>query len=586
MVLSGAKWPWSFSLVFLSGTLLFLWNMNLSKKHLIPQAWLFPWVLLIGWGVITLMGLPPLAKQLHTISKWICYALFALLFLGNNQPKKASAWAWTVFFLGLVEALLLLSTAFLGHGLEGFLQGNPFYSALLISASFLFILAYYSKENFGIRKSWGMLLATTIIIIALCMSGSFSVLVGTLVMSLLFITHKKSRMLALLSVGILVLIILTMAPGLRVWLDWIKAPEWEQFYRLTIWSSALNAIPSHWLMGVGLGNFEQAYLQHQLPAHDILSYAGVTPFAHNDFLELTVEAGIPALLLLIWAIIVGLHLMPPVKRLHWTQRWALSVLGVFFICALFNFSLFLPANGILWAGCIGIMTTSFHSANMIDLKNPKFLRSTTIVALGFLSFSLLNGAADFLSRRMNNDALALKIMPIRADIWHAKAIRSLKSPRFPANPQIQKRIISELQSAVRWDPGHPYYWNDLGRWMHQMNWNTPRQTENALRQATLKAPGNAYFHIDLAEFYRSRNNIPQTVIELKKAIKLEPRAPVPVVALGSLYLDLGHHDQAREYLQEGLNLEQNFGPYIGPSQYEKMLFSINTESIEQVLKNL
>lgn len=68
--------------------------------------------------------------------------------------------------------------------------------------------------------------------------------------------------------------------------------------RLIAWKSGLRMVETHPLMGVGLGNFENVILQYEDPAWltAMKNYLPIVNLAHNTYIELAAEAGLPGLL--------------------------------------------------------------------------------------------------------------------------------------------------------------------------------------------------------------------------------------------------------------------------------------------------
>jgi len=66
--------------------------------------------------------------------------------------------------------------------------------------------------------------------------------------------------------------------------------------RVEYWSKTVRAIEDHGLTGSGFGTFEQVYRGYEDPAAVDQWYVN---HAHNDFLEIALEGGIPAVLLLV-----------------------------------------------------------------------------------------------------------------------------------------------------------------------------------------------------------------------------------------------------------------------------------------------
>lgn len=98
--------------------------------------------------------------------------------------------------------------------------------------------------------------------------------------------------------------------------------------RDTIWPDALYLAKSVWPVGTGFGTFDQAY-------PPIESLAGVTPLfinaAHEDYLQLAIEGGAPALLLLLaflgW---FGLQIVRLARRRGGMTGW-FAATGIFIL---------------------------------------------------------------------------------------------------------------------------------------------------------------------------------------------------------------------------------------------------------------
>jgi O-antigen ligase len=68
--------------------------------------------------------------------------------------------------------------------------------------------------------------------------------------------------------------------------------------RLTFWQGGLEAFGDHPLSGNGIGSFERTLFAHRSPDYWVHGGEDVIPHAHNEYLEVAVEFGIPGLMLL------------------------------------------------------------------------------------------------------------------------------------------------------------------------------------------------------------------------------------------------------------------------------------------------
>jgi len=77
--------------------------------------------------------------------------------------------------------------------------------------------------------------------------------------------------------------------------------NWAVIERMAHWQAALSMIASHPLTGVGAGNYPAAYELYSLPGwNEALGHA------HNFYLNVAAEMGIPALVVYLWFLITAL----------------------------------------------------------------------------------------------------------------------------------------------------------------------------------------------------------------------------------------------------------------------------------------
>ena len=94
--------------------------------------------------------------------------------------------------------------------------------------------------------------------------------------------------------AIAILLWLLSIVGIVLWLGYDSAIEND--LRAVFFATTLRAIADHWLMGAGLGTFTMIYPAYEAPQNIVSVYAN---HAHNDFLELFLETGLPGLFLFV-----------------------------------------------------------------------------------------------------------------------------------------------------------------------------------------------------------------------------------------------------------------------------------------------
>lgn len=89
----------------------------------------------------------------------------------------------------------------------------------------------------------------------------------------------------------------------------LSDPAGAALPRLLIWRGSWEMVKDNPWFGIGLGNYYLAWPQYRDPADTTLGF-----FAHNDYLQIWIEAGLPGLLLLLAVLASALYLMYRVLR--------------------------------------------------------------------------------------------------------------------------------------------------------------------------------------------------------------------------------------------------------------------------------
>jgi O-antigen ligase len=175
----------------------------------------------------------------------------------------------------------------------GWIVGDSNYFAT--TAIFAIVLAFYFMH--GKRPRWEkayciVCLLLTILAVTFCASrGGF---LGLVVASLFLVWHTKRRARNLVLMSALVLplsLVLNVSP-LHRFLDPSTDKGSTQFH-LEAWKAGLHMIEAHPITGIGLGNFKPLMPSYTAPETNI-HFESV---AHNMFIEVAAELGLPALLI-------------------------------------------------------------------------------------------------------------------------------------------------------------------------------------------------------------------------------------------------------------------------------------------------
>lgn len=245
----------------------------------------------IAWVLLALVQSLDFSQSLFPTLQCILYVFFAAL-LVNRPFEGDEKLLWTFLSIGAgVTALLTSAQTIQKVSPCGWLPINPNFNAVWMAS--LSVVLLYRKDY--LHKVLGGWLALLVL-----MGHSRSALLGWLLgmAYLSFKTMKRQHFIIL----VCSLIILVFAIPSSLLIARLRLPSVFplEIYRLAMWKTALKAIADYPLTGYGLGNFELAYQRHAFPViEDWVQFSRTTAFAHNEYLQMAVELGIPALAFLL-----------------------------------------------------------------------------------------------------------------------------------------------------------------------------------------------------------------------------------------------------------------------------------------------
>lgn len=233
------------------------------------------------------------------------------IFLSSYSPKNLwRAVLICLFFMGLITALYALWQLFVKHDMpSGFFFSKNTNASFLMVVILLVLGEFFSQHSllppqkksglFGSRVL--ILTALYLMTLALLAALSRGVLISfALALSLLlFIIHKKTSRKGIYLVFLVILgAALTMYFGASGIIEHRLDQLTHEKSRFIIWEGAWHLWQNTSWYGLGAFNF-----RHYYPAFSLPGDGSSLEYAHNDFLQLLVETGIPGFLLLL--LIIG-----------------------------------------------------------------------------------------------------------------------------------------------------------------------------------------------------------------------------------------------------------------------------------------
>jgi len=138
------------------------------------------------------------------------------------------------------------------------------------------------------------------------------------------------------------------APGERFMVDADRLASLNR--RLPVWEAGASMIPSNAALGVGWGNFGNAFRMYQPSSR--LRWEHV----HNDWLQTTIEGGVVAPILLAWvlwlAVTAARRTGGPAAPI---RKWVVAGIAALAFHCFLDFPLRIPAIGVLMACFVGLL---------------------------------------------------------------------------------------------------------------------------------------------------------------------------------------------------------------------------------------
>ncbi|MGB0663342.1 MAG: O-antigen ligase family protein [Pontibacterium sp.] len=141
--------------------------------------------------------------------------------------------------------------------------------------------------------------------------------------------------------------------------------------RLEYWVVSCLAFFDHWILGYGVGSFEQAYQQVH---SSLITYWEPTRNAHNEILMIGMQSGVVGILLYLGFIFSTAFYRSKDMGIRAECAWMKSgvpIAGLVFVAGLFNSSIMDHGDGILFASALSLMFAGARMPAFIFVAGTK-----------------------------------------------------------------------------------------------------------------------------------------------------------------------------------------------------------------------
>lgn len=245
-----------------------------------------------------------------------------------------------------------------------FANSNHMATLLVVSVPVLFaFIAELRKRAKNPRAGSAVLLLAAagilVLLVGIVLNGSLAVLLlglPVLIISATMLLPQGLRLrgpvtaVALVSIGAMLTVYLT---PLQDKLLSSNATSFES--RQAMWSNTIPAIGDNLVSGSGAGSFPRVYRQYEDQAAVTTTFVN---HAHNDYLEIALEVGLPGLLLLAALFLWWGSRAVPIWRSASTDRYAVAasiVTAAILVHSIVDYPLRTAALSSIFAACLALM---------------------------------------------------------------------------------------------------------------------------------------------------------------------------------------------------------------------------------------
>lgn len=305
---------------YLGGACLLYAVLHLVSRRTLPpffhtwQARLFCLLVLIATVSYFTKTLPP-NWEFSPFSSYLSFLLlfFVTLTVVDSLPRLR--WALLVSIGSVAFASLYVIREWQKYQAlnprfrPGWVVGDPNYFTL--SAILCLPIAFYMmlerRSRFERLFCLGCLVVTLVAVTLGASRGGALGLASAFLFAVLRSSHRV-RNLALVTVMLVPLSIVAPSSPLHRFLQPDIATEEAVTARKVAWNAGLRMIEAHPLTGIGLANFRSLMPRYADPG------ANVDTIAHNTYIEMAAETGLPSLLIFLAMLFAGFRTLERVRR--------------------------------------------------------------------------------------------------------------------------------------------------------------------------------------------------------------------------------------------------------------------------------
>lgn len=356
--------------------------------------------------------------------------------------------------------------------------------------------------------------------------------------------------------------------------------------RLLFWGTTIDMIKNKPILGSGIGTFKINYLDYQADFlqknPNYIKFSGKAAEAHNEYLQILAELGIPGIAVFLSIIIVFYSLALKYFKKKRNNQDKIIIFGLlmgitsFLVHSMFTFPFHVPILGSTFFILLSLTVVyiSGFGLNEADTKNIIRFKINTnysikkiiIIIVLIIGFFLIGTLVfkpysaeihyfkgmKYYEKENYNDALKDFKYAAQLDSYNGRILHALGSTYYHLD--IQNKAQEILQRTK-------YYFNDRNIFRNLgLSYTQSGNYQNAeeeFRHAIYLDPKFTKAYVDLAYLYAIQKDYDKAIVEWNKILEIDPNFSEKYNVLyfmGLTYKKKNIPDKALEYFLEALSL--------------------------------
>ncbi|MHB1459547.1 MAG: O-antigen ligase family protein [Armatimonadota bacterium] len=548
-------------IVFLAGGIWLYRSKTAYQTNIPMKPVLYSLVMFALLVIVSVFGSINKGLSLRELLNIASYLLVFLLVISYGKNKAAITSilaslclsALIVSVIGLREYILTASAGW--RTFSTFF--NPDFLAGFAAMMLPVVLAWYLSANTA-KVSVITGVATVLMFANLLLTGSrlgFIAATGGMILfailSILMGSIRKTQLIKLAVIAVPVLLVMLMlSTPLTARMGSVAAVKAESHsgsFRLLTWKGTAKMAISNPIIGTGIGTFEEGYSKYAI--------VGFTKLAHNSYIQLAGEAGIPAMLALI--ALLGTAILPAMLKIirrrlidHETDQpmpgdiWMLDTKLI--LCGIVagaaasiarnavDSDWYITSIGISFWALAGMAVSLSGGARSISIKSPYrivFLLITTILFI--YGQMLLTG--ELWNQSARSQVLAGRLESATSYYWNAQMYDALNADYHRKRGMLYTMLAKNPSDRIMDAAIYEY------------------------RTAVHLAPSSAKGYYQLARAYEKAGKNNNAIEMYKKSLEYDPQSPQTLLMLARQYQLMAMKSNMLETYRRMIDVEES--PY-------------------------